>query len=620
MADYRTAESEERGLILKVGPPCVYSTSEPPDRRELRIRGILYANAMGLCSVVLVALGSTLSNIARRCGTTSTEVGTVFLARGFGMVLGAVLALRLYSPETSFARQRTTVVGAQVSLAGVLFLVPLVSTIWALHLSWGATGLCTALLDTGVQITTRDTHGPARSPFWLAHNTLAFAGGGVLVPLIMMASSVHFAGHDKIEILFACVGLLALANAAALWVAPPITQELRRVQSRRDLFKESSSYVSLLGTTPDVDTDGKACAVVPDDDTTTRPLGLVEVLFSVVCFFLFGGKVDATSYLTTYAEETNVIHSGKAPVAVLALWVALIVGRLAGLRLQIAFLQIRTASGARWVGQTFMCWLSLGIVGACLIAAAHTRQASFWVGLVVYGVGNGPSIGYCYDLINRISNSSVRGLVVVMLGLNMGSSLVPYATSKVWKYYGPKVLIYAMLLCMPAPLPFLVGVPLALERRDRLWEDEVKRQQHDADHVLKASEGLDADHVLKASEGLDEDGLDDATFIRPQSSSSSLAESHEIYDDDDDGEANMIDDDFDQNLTTTGCFESGGSSLSLSPRTPMDTKIRHLCNFLLRIGKTGPFPPQPRKYTFERFCAPICMDTKIRRFCNFKFL
>ena len=50
--------------------------------------GLCYANAMGVCSIVLVALGSTLSALAADCGTTGAAVGTVFIARGIGAITG----------------------------------------------------------------------------------------------------------------------------------------------------------------------------------------------------------------------------------------------------------------------------------------------------------------------------------------------------------------------------------------------------------------------------------------------------------------------------------------------------------------------------------------------------
>lgn len=42
--------------------------------------GTAYMLAMGVCGIVLVALGSTLDDLASNCGTTSTEVGHLLAA------------------------------------------------------------------------------------------------------------------------------------------------------------------------------------------------------------------------------------------------------------------------------------------------------------------------------------------------------------------------------------------------------------------------------------------------------------------------------------------------------------------------------------------------------------
>jgi hypothetical protein len=39
---------------------------------------------MGVCGIVLTAIGSTLDKLAIKCGTTALSVSTVFLARGAG--------------------------------------------------------------------------------------------------------------------------------------------------------------------------------------------------------------------------------------------------------------------------------------------------------------------------------------------------------------------------------------------------------------------------------------------------------------------------------------------------------------------------------------------------------
>lgn len=76
-------------------PPVVKVESD--DARNARfVMGTGYMLAMGVCGVVLVAIGSTLDDLAAKCGYSSTEVGTVFIARGMGAVVGAISSAKLY--------------------------------------------------------------------------------------------------------------------------------------------------------------------------------------------------------------------------------------------------------------------------------------------------------------------------------------------------------------------------------------------------------------------------------------------------------------------------------------------------------------------------------------------
>ena len=94
-----------------------------------------------------------------------------------------------------------------------------------------------------------------------------------------------------------------------------------------------------------------------------------------------------------------------------------------------------------------------------LLAAsdAQTNSRTFWVGVALYGLGNGPCIGYCYELLNRLTVASDEGMSIMNVGLNLGASLVPYITSKIWastalSYHA---IIWIPFLLMVLPLPFM---------------------------------------------------------------------------------------------------------------------------------------------------------------------
>jgi hypothetical protein len=57
---------------------------------------------MGASGMSAIGLSSTLARLAERCGTVEANISGVFLIRGVGALLGAMLSGRvLFAPETS---------------------------------------------------------------------------------------------------------------------------------------------------------------------------------------------------------------------------------------------------------------------------------------------------------------------------------------------------------------------------------------------------------------------------------------------------------------------------------------------------------------------------------------
>lgn len=379
--------------------------------------GLCYANAMGVCGIVLVALGSTLSSLAADCGTTATRVGTVFIARGLGAITGALSSARLYSPPRP---GNLVMVLVLLVLSGILLYMPFVRDVWVLHATWFALGMCTATLDTGCQIMTRKVHGVHAGP-WLGANTVCFAIAGALVPLIELITGELFAQY-------ATLATISVLNAAALYAAPhPESPEIR---------EQLPPKVQIRGKTQD-----------------KGPFHL-EFVFGAAIFWLIGGKVDTTSYITTYVKATGIVANSKASVALLLLWIMITIGRLIGLQDQINLKK----QGTRAIYAHLCLWLLTGTAGMLVAALFPKRPWAFWLGLSLYGLGNGPCVGYCYDLVNRMTVVSELGMSIVMFGLNFGASLIPYLTTVVWDYttFGPETLIYVTLLSMFIPMPLLL--------------------------------------------------------------------------------------------------------------------------------------------------------------------
>jgi Na+/melibiose symporter-like transporter len=126
------------------------------------VMGIGYMLAMGVCGIVLVALGSTLEALAANVGKTATEIGTVFITRGIGAILGAISSAKLYQ----WFAGNYIMFGGLFFITILLIALPFVRSDVLLHFFFLFLGLGTAVTDTGCQIMTRKLHGKAAGP-WL---------------------------------------------------------------------------------------------------------------------------------------------------------------------------------------------------------------------------------------------------------------------------------------------------------------------------------------------------------------------------------------------------------------------------------------------------------------------
>jgi len=175
----------------------------------------------------------------------------------------------------------------------------------------------------------------------------------------------------------------------------------------------------------------------------------VEMIIAIMVFCFVGGKVTMTAYLTSYVDETEVIGEDRETALILVLWLAITIGRLAGVQDQ-RFLTNKTLP-------SHLTFFAIGgTLSMLLIAWFPSSAKSLWIGVGFYGLFNGPCVGYCYDWNNRITYPSEKSMSIVMFGLNFGASLVPYITSYAWTNGGgPSVLIIVTLLTMFIPLPCL---------------------------------------------------------------------------------------------------------------------------------------------------------------------
>jgi len=381
--------------------------------------GCAYMVAMGICGIVLVALGSTLDDIAENCGTTSTKVGSVFIARGCGAVFGAVVSAKLYKWFNGNYVMTCTL----IFLSTILMYMPFLDSVVVLHVVFALLGIGTAVTDTGCQIMSRKIHGFEAGP-WLGANTVVFGIAGALVPLIEIIT-------ESLVVQYACLATICICGATLLILNPIPEEELIAMSHKKLPIPDGKKNIADRG---------------PKEGLWEY---CIEFVLGCMVFFLIGGKVTITAYIDSYIDDTDVVSDSQESLAIMALWIAIAVGRLVGLQDQIKIkndLQLYDHLSLFLLGGTLSMLLTI---------CAPDNVWLFWISIIGYGFFNGPCVGYCYDINNRLTNPSEKGMSIVMFGLNFGASMIPYSTAEIWDVTGPSVLIIVIFFTMLLPLPLL---------------------------------------------------------------------------------------------------------------------------------------------------------------------
>lgn len=410
----KTLQEAEVGIPEKVQEKSLLPHDEPVEIEGKYTLGVAYMLAMGVCGTVLVAIGSNLSDLAENCGTESTSIGTVFVARGAGALLGAVASAKFYL----WYQGNHVMAVALGFITLLLWSLPFNTSVVALHFIFFFLGLATAITDTGCQIMTRKIHGKLAGP-WLGANTVAFGISGAIVPLIAIFTSNLIVQYSILSVL-----VLGVTN---LLIFGPNPERHGRLKGGPPKGRPGP--------------DGKPVNSAPHFNA--------EIVIACMVFCFIGGKVTMTAYLSSYVSETGIISDDGGAYLILVLWVAITIGRLAGVQDQ-RFLTNTTLP----IHLSILC--VGGFLAMMLILIFPDSSDCLWIGIAFYGLFNGPCVGYCYDWNNRITYPTEKSMSIVMFGLNFGASLVPYSTAMIWNHGGgPTTLMVMTFLSMFIPLPLL---------------------------------------------------------------------------------------------------------------------------------------------------------------------
>ncbi|CAM9436082.1 unnamed protein product [Choristocarpus tenellus] len=170
---------------------------------------IAYMLCSGVCGLVLVILGASVADVWKNIGYVSsvanTELGSAFITRGVGAVIGNLFAAKFYRWMPGNAVLAMSVLGQ----SSFLFYLPFINSLLAMHMSFFVDGFSSGVTTVGIQFMTRKAVGQRAGP-WLAANTVMFCMIGTLAPPLSILTDSFVARQSVFAGFAAAVGVFLL--------------------------------------------------------------------------------------------------------------------------------------------------------------------------------------------------------------------------------------------------------------------------------------------------------------------------------------------------------------------------------------------------------------------------
>lgn len=450
--------------------------------------GVCYAGSMFVCGNVLIGIGDALVKIASNVDMHFEDTGGLFLARGCGQILATLLCADLYSAYHG----NGILAVCTAAVAAMWFIGPYIRSEIVLYLWFFGTGLLTATLDIGTQILTRRTYKEKAGP-WLTGNTFCFATAGLIAPVVDLLVEGHLSYQ------FAVYGVIALLLAVLTFLVCPdcyVCPTLMPSEDKNDVKLSLGEKVkrSLCSWLDPVYRNDAVLAlmiffVIGSQNMMSNYLetfvittGVMKVKQASALLSTFWAAMVISRLVAMFKlqpglktkpliMQMNVMFFGCVLAAVPLFATPNLMGQPDVSRMSQANATGWTVDGQLlyfnssanqphlncWQAHeeirqshkdhtyTWLCGCKKADPQCLSQDGPNQADHSTWpvvAGYLIYGFFVGPILGYIFDFHNRVTVSKERGSAILILGLNLGSSLVPFLFTFAYKVLG--MLGYAM--------------------------------------------------------------------------------------------------------------------------------------------------------------------------------
>jgi FHS family Na+ dependent glucose MFS transporter 1 len=360
---------------------------------------------LGLGSAVL---GPTLPLLAEQTHSRVGAMGFLFLAGSLGYTVGTLAGGRIYGRP----RDHRILGLAQIAVALLLVLVPIVPELWLLAAALAAKGFADGLVNTGANTLLMWIHGERVGPFMNGLH-FCFGLGAFLSPLLVAQTMSWHIPYAWVFWTLAAYDLLAGLRMLILRGSPaPRAQPARA------------------------------------NPEAARSDAMRIVVAALFLFFYVGAEIAFGGWLYTYATTLGLVGPAAAAYLTSCFWLSFTVGRL-----------LSVAAAARFAPQRIVLLALLGCLAlGGLLLAVPGSPAILWVAAVGLGFCMAPVWPTGFTLVGQRISLNARTTSLVLLGDSLGALLLPWLVGQVLDAVGPRAMVYLVLASLVGNLVTFIGI------------------------------------------------------------------------------------------------------------------------------------------------------------------
>ena len=175
----------------------------------------------------------------------------------------------------------------------------------------------------------------------------------------------------------------------------------------------------------------------------------IMISFMVLC--IVGSGTAFSIYLETYVDDTSVIASNLKAMVLMVFFCSGTAANIAGIFIQISIYD-------NTLSRLTSCILIVGAFGVLLVMCFPKSSQVLWTGVALFGFSSAITVGFCFNIANRLSYPSATSTSIIMIGSSVGVSIIPYITSVLITVENdPGMIMLVSCICMIIPVFLLYG-------------------------------------------------------------------------------------------------------------------------------------------------------------------